>query len=215
MMKTMMIMKDEMTKTTNNDEEKHHVRLNSQPSGRMLFWQRGTWVISATMTTLMKMTSTKIDLGIYSCEEGPEQEDPEPHPRAINLYAFQGGVYRKTKTGEVMVEEDLLLVQWEKHMRHYFQRPGDSGEEDKAEEEEEEQRSITFPPSWLYQFPENNREEEEEDNKEEEEEDNGEEEEVEEEEEGEEEDRNKEEEEGSVKGDEEEEDSKENVHTSP
>ena len=45
------------------------------------------------------------DQGIHS-GKGVEYGDPEPHLRAIKLNTFQGVVYRKTKTGEVMVGED-------------------------------------------------------------------------------------------------------------
>ena len=53
-----------------------------------------------------------------------------------------------------MVEEDLLLVQWENHLRHFFTQCTNE------EEEDDKQVTITLNPSWLYQIPANKEKEE-------------------------------------------------------
>ena len=85
--------------------------------------------------------------------EGPEEEEPDPEPRAITLYEHLGGIYRRLQTGEVSVEEDIRigtsdgsgLVEGigipyppEVHRRHYFLQ---AEEAEESEEEEEEDYS--------------------------------------------------------------------------
>ena len=87
--------------------------------------------------------------------EGPEEEVPEPEPRAITLYEHRGVIYRRTQTGEVSVEEDIrigvtdgrVLVEGieipyppEAHRRHYF-LPAEEAEESEEEEEEDYSRA--------------------------------------------------------------------------
>ena len=45
--------------------------------------------------------------------ERPEEEDPEPQPRAITLYEYLGVIYRSTQTGEAVVEEDICIIAWD------------------------------------------------------------------------------------------------------
>ena len=67
----------------------------------------------------------------------PEEEGPEPQPRAIHLYEYLGVIYRRTQSGEGATEKDIHIVlwdnrwleeevetpiQWENHRRHYFER---------------------------------------------------------------------------------------------
>ena len=89
--------------------------------------------------------------------ERPEEEDPEPQPRAITLYKYLGVIYRRKQTGEVIAEEDIHIIEWDDcrleeeteipiqrvhHRRHYFKRL----EEEESEGEEDDSRIINV---WL------------------------------------------------------------------
>ena len=92
------------------------------------------------------------DRGAHGGEE-PEEEDPEPEPRAISLYKHLGVIYRRTQTGEVAVEEDIhivtwdnrwlaeeigLPIHWENHRRHHIAR----SEEEESESEGSDPRRF-------------------------------------------------------------------------